>query len=280
MASNSSNSSGGEGNTITSPTTEKKQISPAKRWCFTLNNWTAEDGSSIVLKFQEIGSVWVVGKEVGESGTPHLQGYIEFKNKCRPKNLLCDRIHWEKAKGDKKQNYDYCSKDGDILTVSGFPKPIKLIQNLYPFQERILELIRTEPDDRTIYWFWDEEGNIGKTSFMKYCVVKHNALPAIGGKFSDIMNLVFNQDMDKSNTVMFNIPRKHKNYVDYAALESIKDGLVVNTKYETGYKAFNPPHIIVFANFPPLTEHISADRWVVENLGEDKPSGDGPSMRR
>jgi len=101
---------------------------------------------------------------------------------------------------------------------------------------------------------------------MKYCVVKHKALPCIGGKYSDIMNLVFNQDMDKSNTVLFNIPRGHKDCIDYAALESIKDGLVVNTKYETGYKVFNPPHVIVFANFPPVTRHLSRDRWNIEKL--------------
>lgn len=269
MASDSSNSSGGSGNTKHSPNNVKKQISPAKRWCFTLNNYTTEDCSSIVLKFQEEATLWVIGREKGDEGTPHLQGYVEFEWKKRPKNLLTQRIHWEKAKGGKEVNIKYCSKEKDVLSSFGLPKSIKIIDNLYPFQQRILDVILTEPDDRTIYWYWDSEGNIGKTAFMKYCVVKHNALPCIGGKFSDIMNLVFNQDMDKSNTVMFNIPRQHKDYIDYAALESIKDGLVVNTKYETGYKAFNPPHVIVFANFPPSTRHVSKDRWVIEELGHD-----------
>jgi len=104
---------------------------------------------------------------------------------------------------------------------------------------------------------------------MKYLVVKHGALPCIGGKFGDIMNLVFNQDMEKSNIVIFNIPRGHKALVNYAALESVKDGMIVNNKYETGFKVFNPPHVVVFANFPPDRTHLSEDRWVVEELVDE-----------
>lgn len=69
------------GNTI-SPTV--KQISPAIKWCFTLNNYTIENCSSIVLKVQRSCKFAIVGKEIGEGGTPHLQGYVEFKTKVRP----------------------------------------------------------------------------------------------------------------------------------------------------------------------------------------------------
>ncbi|AXH73499.1 MAG: putative viral replication protein [Cressdnaviricota sp.] len=268
MSSNSSNSSGGGGNTITPPSSKPKQISPAKRWCFTLNNWTSDEYSSIVPIIERECSFAIIGDEIGATGTPHLQGYIEFKNKCRALSKFeSRRFHWEKAKGSRENNIAYCSKE-KVLFSLGMPKPIKVIGTLKPWQHQIECLIATEPDDRTIHWFFDRVGNIGKTVFMKYCVIKHGAIPCIGGKFGDIMNLVFNSDMDKSNTTIFNIPRGHREHISYSSLEAVKDGMIVNTKYETGYKCFNSPHVIVFANFPPDKKQLSKDRWNIVNVGE------------
>ena len=256
------------GNTITPSVKHiSKQISPSIRWCFTLNNWTELEYSSIVPIFRSNCKVLIIGAEIGDNGTPHLQGYCEFKTKVRPKSLFNERIHWEKARGNKKQNLDYCSKEGKILISFGCPKPLSLITELYPWQLDIEKLIQTTPDDRSIYWYWDADGNVGKTQFMKYCVAKYKALPCIGGKFTDIMNLVFNQDMDETECCIFNVPRGHRECISYSSLEAIKDGIVVNTKYETGYKLFNSPHVIVFANFPPDMDALSKDRWIIKELG-------------
>jgi len=268
MISDSSNSSGGEGNNKTSPSSSNKQISPAKRWCFVFNNPTDATLSSIVPDVQRLCDYAVIGHEVGESGTPHLQGYIEFKKKARPLNLFVKGMNWDKCKGNRAQNTDYCSKDGNVVFTLGLPKPVRVIEQLRPWQHEIELIMLSEPDDRTIHWYWEAEGNVGKTAFMKYCVVKHKAIPCVGGKFSDIMNLVFNCDMDKSNTTIFNIPRGHRECLSYSSLEAIKDGMVVNTKYETGFKVFNPPHVIVFANFYPDKNQLSKDRWHIVNLEE------------
>jgi len=264
---NSSDSSREGGNTISPSLPGKKQISACIRWCFTLNNYTESEYSSIVLLFKEKAKMYIIGDELGELGTPHLQGYVEFITKCRPLNLFSfNRIHWEKAKGNRDENIAYCSKE-KTLSSKGIPKPIKILENLYPWQKEIETIALDEPDDRKIYWFWDDAGNIGKSAFIKYMIVKHKILFCSGGKHADIMNLVFNQDMDETSCVMFDIPRANRGFISYASLESIKNGMVCNTKYETGVKVFNPPHIIVFANFPPDDElKLSADRWVIKCL--------------
>ena len=172
--------------------------------------------------------------------------------------------HVEPCKGDEEQNIKYCSKDGDYIKY-GFPTPIKTIE-LRLWQQNILHLTLQEPNDRKIYWYYESVGNFGKSAFCKYMVVKHNALFCCSGKYSDLINLVFNSDMDKSRIVIFDIPRNHKNKISYSALESIKNGLVCNTKYETGVKAFNSPHIIVFANSPPDLGHLSIDRLIITEL--------------
>jgi len=51
--------------------------------------------------------------EVGESGTPHLQGYIEMNKPVRFSHFKhrLDGAHWEKAKGSGDSNVAYCSKE-------------------------------------------------------------------------------------------------------------------------------------------------------------------------
>lgn len=268
--------SSGEGNTkppLIEPDTTKKQVSPAKNWVFVLNNYTEEECSAIVPIIQENCSKAIVSYEVGESGTPHLQGYIEFKKKSRPLGVFSftKRIKWILAKGDEKSQVKYISKENKGFLINfGMPKPvkpIKVIENLYFWQKEIEDIFFTEPDDRQIYWFWENEGNVGKSAFVKYMVVKHKALFCDGGKKADLINLVFNSDMDECRCIIWDLPRSTAGKISYSTLESVKNGLVCNTKYETGVKAFNPPHIFVFANFPPEDEEkLSSDRWVIKLL--------------
>lgn len=246
---------------------KKKQISPSKNWCFTLNNYTEKDISSIDLIIDKYNKI-IIGKEIGACGTPHLQGYIEFKSKLRPSSLkLTNRIHWEKAKGTLLDNFNYCSKENNIILERGMPKPIKIINKLYPWQLKVFDLYKSPINDRKIHWFYEDFGNVGKSAFIKYMVVKYNVLFCSGGKYTDIMNLIFNNDMDICDCIMFDIPRAHEGKISYSSLESIKNGMVCNTKYETGVKLFNPVHLFIFANFKPDDEDkISLDRWNIVDL--------------
>lgn len=65
------------------------------------------------------------GKEVGDSGTPHLQGYISFVNARtlgQVQAMIAPiSVHWSKAKGNAEQNKEYCSKDGDFYEDGEMP---------------------------------------------------------------------------------------------------------------------------------------------------------------
>lgn len=92
----------------------------SKRWCFTLNNYTDADEVAV----QAIDTLYLVyGREIGDSGTPHLQGFLTVS---KPKRLsalkkLLKTAHWEAAKGTSLQAADYCKKDEDFFERGALP---------------------------------------------------------------------------------------------------------------------------------------------------------------
>jgi len=93
-------------------------MSRGKRWLFTLNNWTTEEYDSLTAFLREESAYFVIGKERGENGTPHLQGYAELRERYRfvsLKNKVGSRSHLELARGTGPRNREYCIKEGDFL---------------------------------------------------------------------------------------------------------------------------------------------------------------------
>lgn len=94
-----------------------------RRWCLTLNNPEEDEiGWLIHLKEGTIKRA-IFAHEVGEEGTPHIQGFIHFKNACTlsavKKRLQSKRWHLEEARGTDYEAWVYCLKDGKILHQIG-----------------------------------------------------------------------------------------------------------------------------------------------------------------
>jgi len=248
-----------------------KQISGRKFHFFTWNNYDSTDIPILLDTLEQYCVKWVFQEEIGILGTPHLQGIIECKIKMRDTEFCLPKtIHWEKPK-DLQACWKYCCKEE---TRAG-----KVYTKNYVVAERIIttcpntewayhliEISKSSPSKRKVYWRWSVEGGVGKSDFQKYMVVEHNCLFLSSGKYADIINLIFNSDMNKCNTICINIPKGHGNKISYSAIESLKDGMICNTKYETGTKIFNPKHVFVFANCPPDLDQMSYDRWDVKEI--------------
>jgi len=67
-------------------------------------------------------SFGIMGEEVGEAGTPHLQGYIQLtkaitisslQKKLKSRGIKCALFV---AKGSLEDNIAYCSKDDKVHT--------------------------------------------------------------------------------------------------------------------------------------------------------------------
>ncbi|UBK24594.1 Rep [bat associated cyclovirus Vr1] len=89
-----------------------------RRFCWTLNNYTEEEVKKAEEFVNEFCKYGIFGKELGENGTPHLQGFCNLIKPMRfntIKQRLGNRIHLEKAAGSDEQNKDYCSKSGEVF---------------------------------------------------------------------------------------------------------------------------------------------------------------------
>lgn len=169
----------------------------SRAYCFTINNYTKEEYEHLKL----LDSVYlIVGKEKGELGTNHLQGYIYFRNAKsfnRAKELIGERAHVEVARGNPEQNRTYCSKGGDFLELGELPvkgkrsdldKAVQLItegatmrklakempKQVVLHSKGLQHLINVMYEDkqgdretpRETYWLWGDTG-AGKTKFIK-----------------------------------------------------------------------------------------------------------------
>lgn len=94
----------------------------AKNWCFTINNYSEDELELMDDLSQRIPSeisYLIIGKETGENGTPHIQGFIQLVKKQRlgqVRNLLGGRAHCEIMAQNSTPwaASTYCKKEEDF----------------------------------------------------------------------------------------------------------------------------------------------------------------------
>lgn len=94
----------------------------ARAWAFTLNNPTEEEKDDLKGFFTEKCKFAVMGMETGESGTKHIQGYVQWKSArtfSAMKGTVGSRAHIEPAKSNAQKNYAYCTKEDKEAWVFG-----------------------------------------------------------------------------------------------------------------------------------------------------------------
>lgn len=86
-----------------------------RSFVFTLNNYQDHHQQQILETFNNARYI-IIGKEVGESGTPHLQGFIQL-DKRKSIQTIGGLLPWhvEPTKGTPLQAATYCKKGGDFI---------------------------------------------------------------------------------------------------------------------------------------------------------------------
>lgn len=157
-------------------------MAQSKFWCFTINNPTDDDTQQLAgIECNYI----IYGEEVGEEGTPHYQGYIEFRSNKRLNAMkkLMPRAHLEVRKGSQEQSIKYCKKDGLFhergeLTVPRQGKRTDL--------EKVREVVQTTGSMRAVV---DSATSYQSIKFaevmLKYVEPTRNSLPNVRWYYGD-----------------------------------------------------------------------------------------------
>ncbi len=251
-----------------------------RHWFLTWNN-PPEGGKEILLGLRSYRFAFQM--EIGaEMGTPHWQGVFSFKSAVKWSTLCakCSGAFWAPCRNIHAAK-NYCTKldtsKGEVYS-NGYRIRIRVRdplegKTLYGWQTDIVNMLAAEPDDRSIYWYWSDVGNIGKSALCKHLCLKHNAF-VLGGAFKDGL-FAISKMVEKGNppkVLIWDVPRVQKNHMSYACLEKVKDGCFFSAKYESVQCLFNPPHVLVFANEPPELGNMSTDRWKVTCLDSSGPN--------
>lgn len=198
--------------------------------------------------------------EYGDSGVTNNSGkrtdLEEFKNSVKSgefdiKTLM--ELHSEVF----ARYHRFC------LSYIDINKPIKPVENhdLSAWQSTMYELLQCEPNDRTIYFIVDFDGNNGKTWFAHWTYSKLDNVQVIPpGKKND---MVF--ALDESVRILFvDCPRsKQGEYIQYDFLEEVKNGYIFSPKYESRVKRLQKCHVVVLMNEDPDMTKLSEDRYHV-----------------
>lgn len=277
---------------------EMKEENQYKNWFFTYNNYktseTKERKDDIVLIDDVLNTIsyeYVFQEEIGDKGTPHLQGTFKLKNRGRWAEVLkafshiSDTIYLRKCRCFKRC-VAYCSKlktrkEGTEphTNIDWLPEPkepIRIISNdcLYYWQHEIINIINEEKlkcNDRIIHWYWEEVGGVGKSCFCKYLCVTYEAL-ILSGSAKDMKHGIvsyMNKHHKYPKIVILDIPRSCENYISWTGIEEIKNACFFSPKYESDMIIGNCPILICFANFEPDEVKLSLDRWNINKILND-----------
>lgn len=204
---------------------------------------------------------WIIAWETGRNGYEHYQvrltGCIGFDDLKKGFGFAHIEEAVEANMYERKGGYFVCNEDtNDILSCR--------FGTLRSNQRNIYRKIRKQ-SDRGITIVFDETGNRGKTWFIRHCYETGRAiyLPStirtVQGLIQYVASAYNGQEM-----ILIDIPRSWKWSEElYSAIETIKDGLVYDTRYNASMKDIWGVKVAVFCNTLPKLDKLSIDRWEV-----------------
>jgi len=245
-----------------------------RNYCFTVNNYTQANIDTLIgliLKCKYI----VYGKEVGESGTPHLQGFLVWKDPrtfLATKKLLPAGAHIE-VKVRKSSFYraaEYCKKDGDFSESGTLPNdpeekgkrgaeyweaikhaaqqgrlddiPAEAYLRFYATINRIMRdhiIMPNDAEDVTGVWYYGDAG-AGKSR-----AARHN----FPGAYMKMANKWWDGYRNEENVIIDDIDPRHKVLGHHLKIWADRYAFLAETKGSAA--AIRPKKIVVTSQYPP-----------------------------
>ena len=235
----------------------------SRTYCMTINNYDLDDIEKLKnLKYKYL----IIGDEVGESGTPHLQIFVHLKSasKFSALKLKFPRAHIEVAKGNDKQNREYCSKqnvlfeDGqiseqgkrtdienikEILTEGGNMRDVvavaKSVQSVRMAEIQLKYFEKQRNWKPHVSWYWGATGT-GKSKRA------HEEMP---DAYVAMETATWWEGYDAHEDVIIDDMRK--NFCTYSRLLVLLDRYACRVECKGGSRQFVPRRIIITSCYSP-----------------------------
>ena len=136
----------------------------------------------------------------------------------------------------------------------------------FRWQTELYEMLTTKkPDERKVYWYVDQKGGAGKSTFASYVLAKQQGggtMIYTGGRKQDLAYAYNNERI-----VFFDLCRTDRDIEQTCKfMEELKNGRLFCTKYNSKLKLFKTPHVVVFSNNYPPYHAFSEDRIEIRVL--------------
>lgn len=231
----------------------------------------------------------------GKTYHPNIQSMSTNNDVLRVKGYVCkfDKAHArEHIRCDMIQTIFRCETLAEALITIGSrmaPRDVEVYWNSkakveieqepivlpefgwYKRLDKIIKYDTSVPDYRKIYWFRDTVGNTGKSVYAIKKLIEGEAhyISSVGkeGDFNHNIRLAVEGGWDQK-ILFVDMPRTVEQITSlYACLESLKNGVVTCTKYDSQTKVVRRGMVlIVLANWWPKINKMSQDRWRLYNI--------------
>jgi len=135
---------------------------------------------------------------------------------------------------------------------------------LTAWQQLIIDTVSGTANRRTIHWVCGPTGGEGKSRMAMHLVMEHEAI-LLTGRVQDMAHAY---KENPAPVVVFDLPRTQIEHMDhlYSFAESLKNGCIFSSKYNSSQITFRSPHVIFFANCQPDMDKWSADRYHIIDI--------------
>lgn len=207
---------------------------------------------------------WIVGKEVGKNGYEHWQVRLQTSNKSFFDwvKLHIGTAHVEKAQDqwiyERKEGCFWTSDDNTDVLRLRFGRPTKA-------QNAVIQAVRATNDREVVVWY-DPKGNQGKSWLCGHLweTGKAHYVPPTLTSVKEMIQTVASLMMtERREIIVIDIPRSWKWSKElYTAIETIKDGLIMDCRYSARTINVRGIKVLIMTNTKPALDALSADRWI------------------
>ncbi len=205
----------------------------------------------------------------------HCQFYFELLKKGRPtelKNFFPCKPHYEKARGTRFENLDYCTdpakrRPGGRVFANFRDRRAKPLKKLYVWQQHVFDYLKGPIHPREILWVYGA-ADTGKTALMKHLVLTLGARVVSG--HTRHVTAVVSKTCLSTSIYIFPLAYAAGNRVCYEGMEAAKDCFGSAHFGTKGLDMFvaKPAHVVVIANFAPAEHNMSKDRFRTFNIDD------------